>query len=340
MQELYQMVLDMGKCELIPCNQDENPEFWLATRTTGIGGSDAGAVCGLSKWATPLSVYLAKKDLSKFEGNAFTEYGHRMEPVIREWSKEDLGCVIEEVPGMFKSREHDFMNANLDGLIYFEEEKKLSGVTLIGLGGHEIKESSGEGFTDEGDVPDQYYAQVQHYMQVTGLNWFILTAHINGKPELKHYPILRDEAFISEMVNKETDFWENYVLTDTAPAPTGTAQESDAVKQLPMAEEIEIPDEYSYLFEEREEIEAQIKELEAKSEALKSQILLKMYSLSDGAEDSEKVTAYCGGWKVTYNQQTRKSVDTNEMKKAGIYDDYCKETLSKVMRISKPKAAV
>lgn len=335
--DLYKMVLDLGKCELIPCDQRKNEAQWLEARTTGIGGSDAGAVCGLSKWATPLSVYLSKKDLSHFDGNDYTAYGHRMEPVIRGWASEDLHCEIQEVPGMFKSREHDFMNANLDGLIYFEEEKNLSGVTLIGLGGHEIKESSGEGFTDDGDVPDQYYTQVQHYMQVTGLDWFVLTAHINGSPVLKHYPIIRNDEFISDMIQKETDFWENYVLTDTAPAPTGNKYESDAVKQLPISEDIEIPDEYEYLFVEREEIEAQIKELESKSEALKEQILLKMFALSENTEPADKTTARCGGWKVTYNNQVRKVVDTNELKKAGLFEEYSKESVSRVMRFSKPK---
>ena len=33
---------------------------WLKTRQTGIGGSDVAAILGLSKWKTPLDIYLAK----------------------------------------------------------------------------------------------------------------------------------------------------------------------------------------------------------------------------------------------------------------------------------------
>lgn len=33
---------------------------WLEARRAGIGGSDAAAIAGLSKWKTPMSVYLDK----------------------------------------------------------------------------------------------------------------------------------------------------------------------------------------------------------------------------------------------------------------------------------------
>ena len=35
-------------------------ETWLKIRKTGIGGSDAGAVCGLSPYANAMSVYRDK----------------------------------------------------------------------------------------------------------------------------------------------------------------------------------------------------------------------------------------------------------------------------------------
>ena len=35
-------------------------EEWLAIRKKGIGGSDAGAICGLNPYASPMNVYLDK----------------------------------------------------------------------------------------------------------------------------------------------------------------------------------------------------------------------------------------------------------------------------------------
>ena len=330
---LYEEVLALGKCNLSTVDQKTEPEKWAALRTTGIGGSDAGAIMGINKYASPLSVYLSKKDLSSFEGNGATKWGHILEDPVRQAAREDLGIQIEEVPGMLRSNEIEFLNANLDGVCYVEGTKEITGVVVSGLGGHEIKTSkSGEGFGED-EIPDSYFAQVQHYMKVTGLPFFILSVFIIDSYTIKHYAIERNDFFITDLVNAETDFWENYVMTDTPPAPTGCDNEKDSIANLPMDSEIDLPDEFIAVIEERAAIEAQIKELTKKSDALKETVLLEMFRLSNG-ENAEKTTAHCGTYKITYNTQVRKSIDTDALKKAGLYDGYTKESVSKVMRVS------
>ena len=43
-----------------PVEQDKEPEKWLEMRTTGIGGSDAGAILGMNKYASPLTISALK----------------------------------------------------------------------------------------------------------------------------------------------------------------------------------------------------------------------------------------------------------------------------------------
>ena len=86
-----------------PVEQEKEPEKWLGLRTTGIGGSDVGAIMGLNKYASPLTVYLAKKNVEGFKGNASTEWGHILEDPIRKKAAEELGIEIESVPGMYTS---------------------------------------------------------------------------------------------------------------------------------------------------------------------------------------------------------------------------------------------
>ena len=57
---LYEKVLELGNVNFTS-TEGLSREDWLKLRTTGIGGSDAGAILGLNKYSTPLSVYLAKK---------------------------------------------------------------------------------------------------------------------------------------------------------------------------------------------------------------------------------------------------------------------------------------
>lgn len=332
---LYEKVLEMGNVNFINTSNFTH-EQWLKLRTLGIGGSDAGAILGLNQYATRLSIYLAKKDFANFAGNKATEWGNILEDPIRQKAREELGIEIETVPGMFRSKEHEFMGANFDGLVFVEGEKEIAGSVVSGFGGHEIKTSrTGSGFTDD-EVPDSYYAQVQHYMAVTGLSWFVLTVFIFDQYEGRHYVIPRNDDFIAQLIDSETDFWENNVLADVAPSPTGNENEVDLVKSLPMAAEVELDGECEQWLDEKEQIDAQIKELTARSDAIKEEILMRMSAASNG-ERAEKATAIIGAWKVTYNTQKSKRVDTNALKKAGIYEKYTKDSVSRVLRITKSK---
>ena len=332
---LYEQVIELGKAHLTDTSAMSRSE-WLKLRTSGIGGSDAGAIMGLNKYATPLSVYFAKKDLTANESSKAAEWGNILEDPIRQKAREELGIEIETVPGMFTSKEYDFMNANFDGLVFVEGEKEIAGSVVSGLGGHEIKTSrTGEGFTTD-EIPDSYYAQVQHYMAVTGLTFFVLTVFIFDQYTGRHYVIPRNDEFIHRLIEGERRFWNDFVLTNVMPAPTGNENELDLVKALPMAAEITLGEDVETMLEEKAVIDGQIKELQEKSDILKEQVLLKMTEASD-EENVPKTIATCGLWKISLNTQVSKRVDTNALKKAGIYDEYAKESVSRVLRITKTK---
>lgn len=332
---LYEKILESGTCRFMETGGMSRKD-WLELRRTGIGGSDAGAIMGLNKYATPLSAYLDKKGLSRFDGNAATEWGNILEDPIRQKAREELGIKIETVPGMFTSVANPFMNANLDGLVLVEGEREIAGKTVSGLGGHEIKTSrTGDGFAED-EVPDSYYCQVQHYMAVTGLPYFVLTVYIMDRYEGRHYVIPRNEEFIERLVAAERAFWNDNVLAGNPPAPTGNESEADLVKSLPAAESIQLDADAEALVERIQEHKASIKELEAEKTALEESLKLAMFNASDG-EDAERTTAVCGAWKITWNKQTRTVADSDALKKAGLFETFSKKSVSKVMRISANK---
>lgn len=332
---LYEQVIERGKARLTDTSAMSRSE-WLKLRASGIGGSDAGAIMGLNKYATPLSVYFAKKDLAVHEGSKAAEWGNILEDPVRQKAREELGIQIETVPGMFTNKEHDFMNANFDGLVFVEGEKEIAGSVVSGLGGHEIKTSrTGDGFTTD-EIPDSYYAQVQHYMAVTGLTFFVLTVFIFDQYTGRHYVIPRNDEFIDRLIEAESTFWNDFVLANVMPAPTGNENELDLVKALPMAEKITLSEDTEQLLEEKVAIDSQIEDLKKKSDILKEQVLIKMSEAACG-KDSLKTIAVCGRWKISLNTQVSKRVDTNALKKAGVYDEYAKESVSRVLRITKAK---
>ena len=337
---LYEKVLEKGCCTAISTEGMSESE-WLEKRRAGIGGSDSGAILGMNKYATPLSVYIAKKGLLDVAdglnaNNQSIKWGKMAEAAIREGLAKDLGLNIETAPVMFTSRENPFMLADLDGLVFVPEAMEIEGKTVEGIGGLEIKTATSrnqEFGSDE--IPDSYYCQVQHYMAVTGLMWFILAVLID-KADGKIYVVPRNDEFIGRLVEEEENFWNDNVLANNPPAPTGNENEFDIVKSLPMSEEVELDGECETMLDEKELLDAQIKELQAKSDAIKEQILMRMSAASNG-EGAEKSTAMCGSWKITYNTQVSRRVDTNALKKAGLYDEYARESVSRVLRITRAK---
>jgi len=121
--------------EVIANNNKITPEEWLTLRRSSIGGSGASAILGLSKYATPLSLWADKLYGSPEINNDYVKWGNILEPVIRSQFKDyllDAGKIksrVYESPFMYRSKTHPFMTANIDGIV----------ITDQGLGGLEIK---------------------------------------------------------------------------------------------------------------------------------------------------------------------------------------------------------
>ena len=334
--ELYKELLNRNKKNVFVKNLKHDE--WIELRRASIGGSDAGAVIGMNKWASPLTVYLDKKGLSSFEGNIATRRGAWLEEPIRQRCKEELGIIVEEAPFMFYSNEYSFMSANIDGLVYTDVKKVIEGVEVIGLGGLEIKTSNyGEGFQDN-ELPDSYYAQVQHYMAVLELPYFILSAYIINKDELKHYVIKRDDVFIKRLIEEEQIFWNEYVEKEVMPSPTGCSAESEAIELMFKGSPttIELSKEYESLCAEYLLLNEQIKAKENQKIEIANKIKLKIVEEQVGSE-SGKAQARAGDYKIAYSTFLRKSVDTDALKKAGLYDQYAKVSESSTFRITEIK---
>ena len=76
------------KDALLPQFDVQYGEFDVSVdRDKYIGGSDLPVICGISKFKTRWQLMLEKAGLAKetFTGNRYTEYGHIMEPKIRDY---------------------------------------------------------------------------------------------------------------------------------------------------------------------------------------------------------------------------------------------------------------
>lgn len=207
---------------------------WLAERRTGIGGSDVAGILGVSKWTTPLGVYLDKiGEAPPTEDNGAMRWGRYLEPVIRQAYSDETGREVRVMP-MLRHPLHAFMIANLDG---FTNDGRLLEIKTA-----RTAEGWGEPGTDE--IPMGYMLQVQHYLEVTGFEFADVAVLIGGS-DFRLYQVGVDPELCRMIVEAEMEFWARVQRRDPPPPVTvadaiakwGRASRAETVEATPEAEE-------------------------------------------------------------------------------------------------------
>lgn len=235
--------------------KDMKYQEWLDYRRRGIGGSDVAAVCGLSKWKSPVEVWLDKTgQIEPAPAGEAAYWGTLMEPIIRKEFADRTGFKIRQVSAILQHRRFPFMFANVDGIVTDPN---------LGEGIFEAKTASAYRADEwEQGVPDEYALQVQHYMAVTGLPFAWIAVLIGGNQFVWRL-IERDEAIIDLLIQMESRFWK-LVETGVAPEIDGTHASTELLNRLyPFSKSkqiIELPGHAGPLIEEYERAQEEEKE--------------------------------------------------------------------------------
>ena len=184
---------------------------WLALRRTGIGGSDAGAIMGVSPYKGAFSVWADKQGkLPPLEDNEAMRQGRDLEDYVARRFAEASGLRVRHEYSMLRSVEHPCMLADIDRRIIGEHA------------GLECKTSRDITMSRyrNGEYPMEYYCQCLHYLAVTGWDCWYLAVLVYGT-DLLIYKICRDEVMddIEALIKAEEAFWQNHMVLDQPPAP-------------------------------------------------------------------------------------------------------------------------
>lgn len=278
----------------------DNEDDWYELRAKRIGGSDIGAIIGVNPYKSIVDVYVDKTEGSNFKGNELTHWGHMLEgTILKEFSNKHKELIVYEVP---YSVVNDFLIANLDGVL---KDKETGDYGVL-----EIKTTSLWNKKDWEDdvIPQYYYAQVQHYLMLTGYKFAYIAVLIGGQ-QYKEFKIERSEEDINLIRNKATEFYQENLLKKIPPIPDG----SDAYMNYLKQKALEIENNEVRELPEFEEIAIRIKELarqkkliEDEDKLLKEKILHKMI-------EEKTLKAVAGKHKFNINE--RKTPDIEKMAK-------------------------
>lgn len=198
---------------------------FLTARRAGIGGSDIGAIMGLSKWKSPIDVWMDKTGRTEpdLEMSEPAYFGIELESFVATEYGKRSGNKVQRVNQIIKHPQHAWMLANIDRAVVadgsrarLDKDGKLTGIKGL----LECKTASAylEREWSDGSAPLAYVAQCQWYMAVAGAEWCDLAVLIGGQKYVCHR-IERDEVIIQAVIEAGRQFWFNNVIADSPPAP-------------------------------------------------------------------------------------------------------------------------
>lgn len=274
----------------------QNKEEWLSLRKGYIGGSDAGAVVGLNPYKSAYTLWAEKTGkVPEFQGNITTRVGSYLEDLVAVMFTDETGKKVRRKNRILINDEYPFACADVDRLIVGEDALLEIKTTNSPVAMKKFK---------KGEYPEQWYAQMCHYLAVTGLKKAYLAVLIECR-DFKIFELERDEEEIKALMSAEKDFWE-LVEKDSTPPVDSLKSTSDTLVALYPTSSADNVNLYSYdaELEQYIAISAQIKALEATKDEIANKVKAFLGEAGKGENDH---------YRVSWASSERKTLDTKKL---------------------------
>lgn len=239
-------------------------------RQQGVGASEVPAVLGLDPYRSPLDVYLEKTGmLPPFEGNRFTDWGNRLEPLIASAYAEMMPEADLALSDTLAHPAHSWALATPDRIV---TARTLRWLLECKNRGSYATAQFGDPGTDQ--VPFPVAAQCHWQMFVTMLDRCDVAVLLGGN-DFRVYQLHRDPDLEAQILELVHGFWHGHVLAGIPPKPR--ASDAETMKRLFPASSDQItegtPEQYEVARLLRE-AKAGLKDLEGEKDALEAQLKL------------------------------------------------------------------
>lgn len=294
-------------------------EAWLKYRKRGIGGSDAGAVCSLNPYSSPMKVYYDKTsdETSDFDNEAMRQ-GRDLEDYVARRFSEETGLKVRRANAIYYDEERPYMLGDFDRLVVGKR---------AGLECKTVSPFCESQWYDR-NIPPHYLLQCYHYLAITGAEKWYIAALVYGRDFIIH-EITWDDKIINSLRKIEKEFWEQYVQKGILPQPDGS-EETDKVlaemfKRQEEGKTIELLG-FADRFARRNELIEAIEKMTIEKRQIEQN--LKVYM-------GESTEARGEGYLVSWKNVASNRIDTERLKKEKpeIYSEYSKMTNSRRLTI-------
>ena len=288
--------------------QEDDEEGWLRARTRGIGGSDVGAICGVSPFTSARQVYLNKT--GQFQ-DALTpndaakermHFGHMLEPIVADEYSQRTGNKVIAVNATLVHKDHPWALANVDRLIVDGDGRPV-GILECKTTSEYMNEE-----WESGEILTSYIYQLNWYLWILGLEKGAFACLVGGN-KFYHYEVFRNDELLEQtIIPAAKHFWFNNVLALKEPEMQATDTEfaNNVYQEVVKNSEIMLPDdETNELARTVFECKAKIKELEKIMEEAQNRIKDRM---------KENEIGYTKDYTVKWSPRSQTRVDNDKLK--------------------------
>lgn len=287
--------------------QKEDEDAWVLARTSGIGGSDIGAICGVSPFSSARQIYMSKTGQYS-EALAFNDaakdrmrFGHLLEPIVADEYARRTGAKLVEFNATVRHKDYPWALANVDRLELNEAGDIVKIVECKTTG--EYNNSDWE----SGDLLLSYIYQLNWYMWILDIKQGAFACLVGGN-KFYHYDVFRNDELINDvLIPAAKSFWYDNVLALKEPELQAADTEFAKATYTSVVKNSE-----TLLDEVANDLAATVVDCKAKIKELEAILEEAENRLKDRLKDHE--IGYTRDYTVKWSPRSQQRVDSEKLK--------------------------
>lgn len=323
-------------------------------RPKKITGTRFATILGLNRWSTPFEVWceITRTYEKPFEDTIYTTAGKVIEPKIIQYLRDRYFMDIKSPTDVYGE---DYFKKTWGD--FFHDHQILGGMWDV-LGDDFVVEIKTTKRAEDwqNDPPEYYKLQAALYAYLLGYDHVIMTGSFLEDADYEHpekfVPSVENTILVEFNVSEAyPHFEDNYVIpalhwwhehVETGISPEFDEKKDAEILKVLRTNYVEATDDsISGLLKESESLQSEIDRkmeeygINAMSERLKAVLEeIKRYMTDHFRDGDKKVELSSDRMVYTLTKSVRSSVDTTALKKAGLYDQYSKQSVSYTLKTS------
>ncbi len=258
-----------------------NQDFALL-RTKSLGGSDIGAVLGLSRHRSAVDVWMEKtgKEIGVRDSLPL-RFGQFAESFVASEYALATGLSLVTHEAVVIHPQYQYMHGHIDRFVLevdtplIAEDGRINASRIL-----ECKTANPFGQSEWGEagsdqVPLSYLVQCVWYMMLTNIDRTDL-AVLFGNADFRIYEITRDLELEQIVMEHAVCFWEDHVLKNIPPAATSESDYKTLFGKSTVSKSVEAPAETCELIRKLKSLNEQVEQYEAEISQIKQSIMGQM----------------------------------------------------------------